>query len=438
MGTELGNVDYKDKEDMSKEQIRCMVSSIYDLQKVRISIGNRIVQSFYISMGIKPSEKKVITVEQSDSEKEKEDKKKKSTLLLLRKEYQRVTDYVTENNKTIKSAIKQMNSSKEEEKALVWIRNESDYRLIDSYTRILVAEEEAIKALEPYVFNHPLWNSFFKDIKGCGSLMAAVCIAYFDPYKARHVSSFYKYAGIDAVKDTDEWGNVLYWVEDRSRKVREKIMYVTPMGDSYLRSEVKSTGEYDAEGNELFVADETGETCIKECLEVYQNGEYQKVYEDVNTGEEYIGEVTVSEHGRRKGDTEMYEYTAKDGSVKLKRGITYNPVVKEKLLGVLADCLIRSGGSKYATMYYDYKSRLDKASHHKGKKKIHKHLMAKRFMIKNFLRDLWVAWRVLEDLPVDEPYEVAKLGNKPHALNEYQCEVARKSLGLTAMMSSEE
>lgn len=29
-------------------QIRCLISNVYDLQKLRISIGNRLVQSFYI------------------------------------------------------------------------------------------------------------------------------------------------------------------------------------------------------------------------------------------------------------------------------------------------------------------------------------------------------------------------------------------------------
>lgn len=40
--------------------------------------------------------------------------------------------------------------------------------------------------------------------------------------------------------------------------------------------------------------------------------------------------------------------------------------------------------------------------------------MARRYMIKEFLRDLWVNWRKLEGLEVTEPYEVAKLSMKPH------------------------
>ena len=44
---------------------------------------------------------------------------------------------------------------------------------------------------------------FFKDIKGCGPLMSAVCIAYLDPYKARWPSSFWRYCGLDVVHDEE-------------------------------------------------------------------------------------------------------------------------------------------------------------------------------------------------------------------------------------------
>jgi hypothetical protein len=39
-------------------------------------------------------------------------------------------------------------------------------------------------------------------------------------------------------------------------------------------------------------------------------------------------------------------------------------------------------------------------------------------MIKQFIVDLYVAWRTLEKLEVAERYEVAKLGMKPHNLKE--------------------
>ena len=53
-------------------------------------------------------------------------------------------------------------------------------------------------------------------------------------------------------------------------------------------------------------------------------------------------------------------------------------------------------------------------------------MMAQRYMIKQFLRNLWTTWRTIEGLEVNYPYEVAKLGNKPHKYNQYQCEQADK------------
>jgi len=56
-----------------------------------------------------------------------------------------------------------------------------------------------------------------------------------------------------------------------------------------------------------------------------------------------------------------------------------------------------------------------------GKKpscKAHIHNMSQRYAAKEFYKDLWIAWRILEDLPVSEPYVVDVLGhekrNKPN------------------------
>lgn len=53
-------------------------------------------------------------------------------------------------------------------------------------------------------------------------------------------------------------------------------------------------------------------------------------------------------------------------------------------------------------------------------------MMSLRYMMKMFVRNLWTTWRNLEGLPVDEPYEVAKLGNTPHKYNQYQVDMAKK------------
>ena len=110
----------------------------------------------------------------------------------------------------------------------------------------------------------------------------------------------------------------------------------------------------------------------------------------------------------------------------MKRGITYNPVVKTKLMGVLTGCLLKAKDPVYSKIYYDYRQRLDNSSYHCNFTDGHKNMMAQRYMIKQFLRNLHTCWRVLEGLKVYEPYEVEKLGHKPHHLNEQQYLEAQK------------
>jgi hypothetical protein len=43
------------------------------------------------------------------------------------------------------------------------------------------------------------------------------------------------------------------------------------------------------------------------------------------------------------------------------------------------------------------------------------HTDATRVMVKAFLTDLWVTWRIQEGLTVTPPYREAKLGQPPHA-----------------------
>lgn len=401
--------------DNIKTQIRCLISNVYDLQKMRISAGNRLVQSFYIKLGIEPS-----------TSPDNADKEEKKMIDKLKNDYKRISDAISENNSSIKKAIKDINSSKDDKDVLSVVQDDMDYKLIESYMMLLKSEEDSIKVLDTYVKQHPLWEQFFEPIKGCGTLMSAVCIAYLDIYKARYVSSFYRYAGLDTVQDVDKDGNPLFKpADDSNRRLKRKLCYTYRCdGENYFGKVIK-TGEFDAEGNEIITTD-TGELLDVCEMSKTVDGWEVPVYEDIETGEEYEGNVLIAQHGRRKGDTEMFEYTTKDGEKATKRGITYNPILKTKLMGVLTGCLLKAKDPTYSTIYYDYRARLDNSPEHKDKKDGHKSMMAQRYMIKQFLRNLWTTWRTIEGLEVNYPYEVAKLGNKPHKYNQYQCEQADK------------
>lgn len=114
---------------------------------------------------------------------------------------------------------------------------------------------------------------------------------------------------------------------------------------------------------------------------------------------------------RRKEHLEDSEYKDKDGKIQTKRGITFNPFLKTKLVGVLGSSFLKQSPDKceYRKVYDDYKHRLEHMDAHKEKSKGHRHNMAIRYMIKMFLIDLYNEWRALEGLPVAPTYAEAKL-----------------------------
>jgi len=131
----------------------------------------------------------------------------------------------------------------------------------------------------------------------------------------------------------------------------------------------------------------------------------------------YTG-LDVAQDGRGRSMKKEHlvdrEYTDKDGEIKEKKSITFNPFLKAKMIGVLGTSFLRVKEGSYKNVYYDYKNRLENSPAHEEKSKGHRHNMAIRYMVKMFLADLWVAWRKIENLPVTEPYSVAKLGMKKH------------------------
>lgn len=287
--------------DIQKNRIRNLVNGVYDIQKLRISTGNRIVAS------LRP---------ETDTANEDE---ATSMVKLITDEYTRITDlYVSafSGRGSIEKSIAKLDPAPD------LIKSRIDYELVQQYLRLVEAEDAMVKIVEREVKTHPMWDAFFKDVKGCGPLMSAVCIAYFDPHKARHASSFWRYAGLD-VQPTES-------------------------------GEMRGVGRW---------------------------------------------------------YTEMRPYTDKDGEIKERKSLTYNPFLKTKLVGVLGSAFLRARDSYYGKVYYDYKNRMEQRE---SLSPIVRHRRATRYAVKMFLRDMWVVWRELEGLEVTEPYEVAKLGHKPH------------------------
>ena len=101
----------------------------------------------------------------------------------------------------------------------------------------------------------------------------------------------------------------------------------------------------------------------------------------------------------------------------------YNQFLRAKLCGVLGSSFLKCN-SPYRTYYDDMKHRLESKNwgtesknptDKKRPKAGHQHKAATRYMVKMFLKDLYVAWRTIEGLSVREPYQAEYLGHKHSA-----------------------
>lgn len=161
---------------------KSLVRSMYDIQHIRIQTGNRIVVEIKSRMGQLPGEKEE-TIEAEG----------KMYLEAARSEYKRIADAFVLNKANHYFKVPY------EDYAI--ISDPAMLLFIQIYMRQLQDEEEMLKVIAKTVEKHPLWDAFLKDTKGCGPLMSAVILSEFDPHKARYISSFWKYAGLDVAED---------------------------------------------------------------------------------------------------------------------------------------------------------------------------------------------------------------------------------------------
>lgn len=76
--------------------------------------------------------------------------------------------------------------------------SEKDYATVE-YVKISTQkiEKKLAKEIEKIVKSQKIWDAFFKDVRGCGPLMAAACLSEFDIYKADTRSKMWQFAGLN-------------------------------------------------------------------------------------------------------------------------------------------------------------------------------------------------------------------------------------------------
>ena len=124
----------------------------------------------------------------------------------------------------------------------------------------------------------------------------------------------------------------------------------------------------------------------------------------------YAGLDVVKGAGRSRKKEHLVEqtYTDAEGNEQTKMGISFNPFLKTKLIGVLGSSFVKTNG-KYRDIYDNYKNRISNMPAHEEKSKGHRNNMAIRYAVKRFLVDLYYNWRTMEGLPVADEYSAAKL-----------------------------
>ena len=189
--------------------LRTVVRGVYDIQGLRIQMGNRIVAQFKSKLGQAPSK--------PEAEMDAEGKK---ILADLRKRYRKITDGVS-------TFPRQANFKGDE-----LISSYTELCLLSQYVQLEEAEARHFKHLGQILKGFPIYTQWLQDIKGVGPAMAGVIVAEIDISRAEYPSSIWKYAGLDTGPDgkgrsrrKEHLVKVKYLNKDQQEAERDSITF---------------------------------------------------------------------------------------------------------------------------------------------------------------------------------------------------------------------
>ncbi len=243
------------------------IRSVYQLQTLRIQMGNRLVASFRD----KYMEVFNVKIDIDTLDREEKDKLYQKILGYIKEEYNRITDAIVED---LTSRHKEAFSKEDElsrgaklklDKEDVYkesklITRRAEYSLVSSYIRTLRTEEHQFKDIEKLLADFPIYTEFLKNVKGVGPAMAGVIIAYVDIHKAIYPTNILAYMGIDVGPDGRGRGMYKEHLVDREYtdkkgkpEIRKSITFepflkskmVGVLGPSFLRTGSPYRNAYD-------------------------------------------------------------------------------------------------------------------------------------------------------------------------------------------------
>lgn len=370
-------------EIMLRFQMKMARTSFDDIQEMRKSVGNRILQNVHVKMGRRPS-----------STKDELEEEGKDLLDALEKEYKTIVEGIVTKAKNIfaeevitsQSEGKKVTLKKFLETHKGIISNELEFSLMSLYMELLEKEKRIEKSIEDMIAPHPAKAKFFDKIYGVGPMTSSLLLSL-SPYKARHASSFVRYIGIDVVDG-----------EGRGKKHKEVI--------------IKDGKEWEACNYNHFMKAKLVEVMTSSMIKVRHKKLKEARLKYIELKGIHLPEVD--------------ELVAKGLS---KSAAAQH--IKDIFNAITEDTLKRNGISvlgkeyiDYIGMGEDYRNRLlqredIKEKHTKdgvvsGSYFFHIERMVKRKVAKWIVQDFWAVIREIHELPVSEMYEVAMLGHKPH------------------------
>lgn len=421
-----------------KNLLKVMVRGTYQVQKLRIQMGNRIVGNFKVKLGQVPG--------QSEENLDEVDKK---MLDVLRRDY-----------KTIAEGVSRFPTAKKF-KAHGIIDNYTELCLLEQYFNLEKSEEEHFKRIGQMLEDYPIWTQYLKDVKGIGPALAGVIISEIDIEKATYPSSLWKLAGLDVAWDNkgrskrSEHLETVEYINKNGKKdtkqsitfkpfLKTKLMGVasssflrvgrsSPYAQAYY--DYKTRLDHHVDHRDRFIA-----LHVEKCMEQFGSLNFKIYRKKYITRHFDRCQQRVLELYPDMSDSELREETTKLMKKTLGKYELAEKLIEDDLaIGIYFDEdeieieVNRAGGvlrkpkevtveeeTEDGSSEFKVVEQYDNSPDKKGKvlyrlinlgtTKNHKHQMACRYAIKRFLVALHANWRRIENLPVTEEYAVAKLG----------------------------
>lgn len=164
--------------EYDNQSIRDIVRGAYDLQKLRMSMGNRIVANFRGKLGQSPGKTE-----------EELDKDAKIIIDDLRRRFKLLTDGVAAFPRQATFTGDGV------------ISTYTELCLIKNYLDMHATEQDHFKRMDKILREYPIYTEFLETVKGVGPAMAGVIISEINIHKAKYPSSIWRYAGLDVGDD---------------------------------------------------------------------------------------------------------------------------------------------------------------------------------------------------------------------------------------------